>query len=155
MLRVLEESRAYHREEFMYIDERIKSLVGVPFVDGGRDENGYDCWGLVREIYRRYNIVLPDYKIACYDVLNVTQEMENNRKNWIKCSIEDAPVPCIAAFRVSASMVNHVGIYIGNGKFIHTREKSGAVIENLDSPIWRHRLEGLYAYKFSDTKKSV
>ena len=34
--------------EFAYDD-----LIGVPFVDGGRDKNGLDCWGLVKEAFRR------------------------------------------------------------------------------------------------------
>ena len=135
----------------MFIDDRIKSLIGAEFVDGGRGPDGYDCFGLVREVYKRYGIILPDYQIACYDVFNVTKEIENNRPNWVKCSLENAPVPCIAAFRVSAPMVNHVGIYLGDNKFIHTREKAGAVIESLDAPAWRHRLEGLYAYKFNNS----
>ena len=127
------------------LTDKISSLIGAEFIDGGRGPEGYDCWGLVREIYHRTGIDLPDYKIGCYDIENVTAEMERNRPFWKKEDSKNLPVPCIVAFKVSAPMVNHVGIYIGDGKFIHTREKAGAVIERLDAPAWRHRIEGFYS----------
>ena len=128
-----------------YAEKEILSLVGAPFVDGGRGPESFDCWGLVREVYRRCGIDLPEYAgIGCYDVMNVTAEMERNRPFWEECQPPDLPVPSVIALRVSAPMVNHVGIYIGDGKFLHTREKAGAVIEKIDSPIWRHRIEGFY-----------
>ena len=129
------------------LDERIKNLIGMKFEDGGRGPDSYDCWGLVREIYKRYGIELPDYNISCYDNFNVTKEMENNRPFWQKISVDNAPVPCIVAFRVSSPMVNHVGIYLGENKFIHTREKAGAVIEDITSPAWKHRIEGFYSIR--------
>ena len=129
----------------MLCDERILSLVGVPFEDGGRGPDSFDCWGLVREVYHRYGIELPDYDIGCYDILNVMAEMEHNRPLWIEHKPPDLPIPCVAAFRVSATMINHVGIYIGDGRFLHTREKAGAVIESLESPVWRHRIWGFYS----------
>ena len=125
-------------------EEKVLSLVGIPFADGGRGPESFDCWGLVREVYRRYGINLPDYNIGCYDILNVTAEMERNRHYWREHKPPEIPVPSVVAFRVSAPMINHVGIYIGDGKFLHTREKAGAVIESLNSPVWRHRIEGFY-----------
>lgn len=145
MKHVLEENRVFLKEDSMFQDKKILSLVGTPFIDGGRGAEGYDCWGLVREIYHRYGIELPDYKIACYDIINVTTEIDRNRPLWKKEDSQKLPVPCIVAFKVSAPMVNHVGVYIGDGKFIHTREKAGAVIERLDAPAWRHRIEGYYS----------
>ena len=125
-------------------NQKFLALVGSPFADGGRGPDSFDCWGLVREVYRRYGIILPDYDIGCYDILNVTAEMERNRPYWHEHKPPNIPVPSVVAFRVSAPMVNHVGIYIGDGKFLHTREKAGAVIESLNSPVWRHRIEGFF-----------
>ena len=138
-------SLEYRKGGYTLLDKRILPLIGAPFVDGGRGPDKFDCWGLVREIYHRYGIELPDYKIGCYEILSVMNEMERNRPMWKRCEWPDLPVPCVVAFKVSAPMVNHVGVYIGDGKFIHTREKAGAVIERLDAPAWKHRLEGFYS----------
>lgn len=128
----------------MLQDSRFLDLVGAPFKDGGRGPDSYDCWGLVREIYKRYGYNLPDYDIGCYEILKVTEKIENSRAFWKQHRPPNLPVPCLVAFKVSSPMVNHVGVYIGSGKFIHTREKAGAVIERVDAPVWRHRLEGYY-----------
>ena len=34
---------------------RLDDLIGLPFIDGGRDPAvGFDCWGLSTEVFRRY-----------------------------------------------------------------------------------------------------
>ena len=36
-------------------------LIGVPFVNRGRDKNtGFDCYGLVKEVFRRYGYTIPN-----------------------------------------------------------------------------------------------
>ena len=45
----------------------VHDLIGKPFVSGGRDvEIGMDCWGLVMEIYMRYGVRLPDFKVDAF-----------------------------------------------------------------------------------------
>ena len=132
-------------------------LIGKPFENGGRGPDKYDCWGLCCEVYKIYGLKIPDYQIYCYDGERFDELFKNERSLWKKYdNPENAPVPSIVAFRVSSKYINHAGIYIGNGKFLHTRDKTGVVIERLDAPQWRHRLEGIYApendelYKFSN-----
>lgn len=62
--------------------------VGIPFVEKGRDENGCDCWGLVRLIYKNeLGIDLPDY-LDCYETTNDREKLssvikEQTEKNWV------------------------------------------------------------------------
>ena len=125
-------------------EDKFLDLVGVPFRDGGRDLSGLDCWGLTREIYSRFGYDFPLYEISCYDTMNVNQEMERNRAFWKQHFPPKIPVPCVITFKISSPVINHVGVFIGEGRFIHTRELTGTVIEKLDSPVWRHRIEGFY-----------
>lgn len=138
--------------------QQALELIGKPFENGGRGPDKYDCWGLCCEVYRIYGLKIPDYQVYCYDSEKFNELFIEESPSWVKYFYpEDAPIPSIVAFRVSSRYVNHAGIYIGNGKFLHTREKTGVVIERLDAPQWRHRLEGLYApennelYKLSNS----
>jgi cell wall-associated NlpC family hydrolase len=121
---------------------RATDLIGVPFVDGGRGPDGYDCWGLVCEVFRREGIELRDYKLSCYDSTGAFLLFQEALSSWTR--YDPPEVPAVVAIKLNFPAVNHVGVYIGNGKFLHTRDKTGVVIERLDAPQWRHRVEGFY-----------
>lgn len=122
----------------------VADLIGKPFVDGGRGPDGYDCLGLVREVYRRCGVDFPNYTGCCYDLAAFSAGYEKERPRWIRHEPPDIPVPAVVAIRFNAPVVNHVGVYIGEGKFLHTREKTGVVIELTRSPAWNRRIEGFY-----------
>jgi cell wall-associated NlpC family hydrolase len=122
-------------------------LLPVPFVDGGRSLTGFDCYGLSMEMYRRFGIELPDYKICCEDASAVNTQINNSRLEWVKCEGE-LPVPCLVVMQISGTaFCNHTGVYLGNGKFIHTREKVGVSIDRIDSMLWKRRIEGFYTLR--------
>lgn len=121
---------------------RVSDLIGAPFVDGGRGPEGYDCWGLVCEVFRRYGVELPDYKLCCYDSERFFGLFCGELPRWKRC--EPPEIPSIMAIKLNFPVVNHVGVYVGDGKFLHAREKTGVVIERVDTPQWRHRVEGFY-----------
>jgi len=122
----------------------LQDLIGKPFTDGGRGPDTYDCWGLVAEVFRRYGTELQDYKLCCHDykgfyklfIADIT-----TRKRWEYSNI---PIPAVVAIRFNKPFVNHVGVYIGEFKFLHTREKTGVVIERIDSVLWKSKIEGFY-----------
>lgn len=129
----------------------VTELIGVPFVDGGREvTSGLDCWGLVLEIFRRHGIRLPDYKISADDCERIACAIEEEQETgkWIRHEYPAVPVPAIIVLRYNKPTIwNHTGVYLGGGRFIHTREKVGVVIERVESPMWRRRIEGFYTPK--------
>ncbi|MDR1977214.1 MAG: C40 family peptidase [Synergistaceae bacterium] len=126
----------------------LTGLIGKPFIDGGRGPDGYDCWGLVCEVFRRGGIELRDYRdfnLSCYDSEGFCGLFEKESLRWTRHEPPDIPVPAVVTIRFNHPIfVNHVGVYVGGGKFLHTREKTGVCIERLDSPCWRHKIEGFY-----------
>ena len=122
-------------------------LVGKPFRDGGRGPDAYDCWGLAKEVFTRAGWRnLPDYPISCYDAANISRQIDEERPQWIRLDAPEAP--CLIAIRFNTvRLVNHCAVYIGNGKMLHIREKTAAVIERIDSIMWRRRIEGYYILK--------
>ena len=49
-------------------------------------------------------------------------------------------------FGVPKGVVNHTGVYVGNGKFIHIRENVGVCVDRVNSPAWKKQIEGFYEY---------
>ena len=129
---------------FNYVD-----LIGIPFLDGGRDyHTGLDCYGLVMEIYRRNGIVLPEYYAPALEseMVNIAYQGALMTGVWTPAPIDNLPELAVMGIHFNSPLVNHTGVYLGNGKFIHTREKIGVCIDSINSPAWRHRIEGYYTY---------
>ena len=125
---------------------KYDDLIGVPFADGGRDKKGLDCYGLASLLYARQGVLLPDFKVCAYNSELVDDTIGEQRKYWQR--IDNAgqlPIPCLVVIRFNHPVLcNHVGVYIGDGRFIHTREKIGVNIDRIDSPAWRRKIEGFY-----------
>ena len=122
---------------------QIDDLIGKPFVDGGRGPDDYDCYGLAIEMFRRAGIAIPEQPISCMDTPKIAAEINNQRPAWIHLTSPQAP--CMVAIRLSPGIVNHVGVYIGGGRFIHAYRNAGGVCVNrISDPIWERRIEGFY-----------
>jgi len=88
-----------------------KRFIGVPYRWGGSSPSGFDCSGLVRFIYQRFGINLPH---SSYADFNVGRRVSR----W-------ALKPGDLVF---FSGVGHVGMYIGNNRFIHAPH-SGTTVQ--------------------------
>lgn len=131
---------------------QYRDLIGVPFKNRGRDMDGFDCYGLVQEMYRRYGISITDYT-ADFDDLEKVNELITSKtaisSNWRRIEPDkELPVPCLLAIRFGtpSGIINHTGCYIGNGRFIHIRANIGVCVDRIDSPAWRHVIEGFFEY---------
>lgn len=127
-------------------------LIGVPFANRGRDvKTGLDCYGLVKEVYKRFGHDIPEYTADYDDVKKVNELITGKtsiKSNWKKVNIDVMPVPCLLAIRfgVPPGVVNHTGVYIGDGKFIHIRENIGVCVDRINSPAWKRQIEGCYEF---------
>lgn len=126
-------------------------LIGVPFKNRGRDKNtGLDCYGLVMEVYKKIGIQLPEYYADWNNVekINGIIQQEVGTSLWRKVEGSHIPIPCVTAIRfgVPKGVVNHTGVYVGNGKFIHIRENVGVCVDRVNSPAWKKQIEGFYEY---------
>lgn len=128
----------------------LNDLIGVPFINQGRDfKTGLDCYGLVIEVFKRFEIEVPEYYINCEDASGIDTLYKDNTKGypWRECEPGNKPVPCLIALRFNqAKYVNHTGIYLGKGQFIHIRQKVGSCIDRIDSPAWRRLIAGFYEF---------
>jgi len=124
--------------------------VGIPFVAHGRTAEGLDCWGLVKIIYRdELGVELPDY-LDDYDNTESSTQLGpvvSNAVNtlWNLVPVPQSKVGHVVVFRVKGHP-SHVGLLVGDNKFIHCETGIGTAIERLSSFRWSKRLLGVYEY---------
>jgi cell wall-associated NlpC family hydrolase len=121
----------------------------IPFKEKGRDYNGVDCWGIAYLIYRDIlGIELPTYTEQYRNTMD-RKEIANlwgttDYEGWEKVNIPE-PYDLVQIRMLGVPM--HVGIYIGNNKFLHCLENIGTTIGRINSSEWRDRIVGYYRRK--------
>jgi len=107
--------------------KEIDSWLGVPYKYGGKDKSGTDCSGMVFSIYN--NVYGFSLNRSSYDII----------QNVIKVPIEEAKFGDLVFFKIYKNRVSHVGIYLGDKKFIHASTQLGVRIDSLEMPYYRDR----------------
>lgn len=88
--------------------------MGTPYVWGGTDSNGFDCSGLIQYAYAQHGIILP----------RVSRSQVRTGKQ-VGAKADRLRPGDILGFAVEGNRVSHVGLYVGEGRFIHS--SSGGV----------------------------
>lgn len=120
--------------------------IGLPYASNGRTEAGIDCWGLVCLFYaQELDIALPSYSELYSDANDprAVAAIEKYKDNWQYS--KTGSIGDICLFNIYGEPA-HVGVYIGDNKFIHAREGRDSVVESLSSSQWSKRFQGFYKY---------
>lgn len=115
-----------------------RSAIGTPYVPGGRNPGGFDCSGLVQWAYKSVGIKLP----------RTAREQAVVGKRITR--VEDMRAGDIVAFH-HPRRGYHTGIYVGDGKFVHSpRRRTRVRINSLDDPYFRTTFMGARRVEGSD-----
>lgn len=107
-------------------------LLGVPYRYGGNTpETGLDCSGLVRLVYQQsVGKVLP-------------RRAADQAQASVAIDTSDLRPGDLVFFNTMRRAFSHVGIYVGDGKFIHAPSSGGRVrVEDMRSRYWTTRFNG-------------
>jgi cell wall-associated NlpC family hydrolase len=105
--------------------------LGVPYVWGGASPAGFDCSGLVMYVYAQVGISLPHYTVAQWDYSDSVTVPRGD--------LQPGDLVFFAG-------LGHVGIYVGNGQFIHAPHTGDVVrIDSLS--------EGWYSSEYDGAKR--
>lgn len=122
----------------------VRDYVGIPFVFGGSDHDGCDCWGLVRLIYReQLGVTLDRYSdINPRDMRRVARAVTEQASSNVIWSEIDTPAEFdVVAMRIGAgSLLAHVGIAVSERQFLHVENAAAASIVSFRDPMYRCRI---------------
>lgn len=105
------------------IERTAKQFMGVPYLWGGTSVKGFDCSGFAKTVFRLNGIELPrdtDQQAQTGTAVPIDAELTQLQKG-------DLLFFGTAATADRPERISHVGIYLGNGEFIH---ESGLVRRN-------------------------
>jgi cell wall-associated NlpC family hydrolase len=107
-----------------------QSRIGTPYRYGGSGPDAFDCSGLVAYAYRQAGVTLPRTAAQQYALARPVRRAELRPGDLV-------------FFRWSGREVSHVGIYAGDGLFVHAPQTGGQVrTANLDDEWYRERYAG-------------
>lgn len=115
----------------MGVVETAFEAIGTPYEWGGNDGNGFDCSGLIRYAYGRYGIDLPR---VSRDQLREGIPVEKRVEALL-------PGDILGFSAVPGGESTHVGLFVGDGRFIHS-SSSGVRVSNLRDPYWQRHFIG-------------
>lgn len=124
----------------------VSKYIGLPYKDNGRDTKGIDCWGLARLYYKQeLDIDLPSYSTEYNGETseNIKELITQHKESWV--CVDTPEVGDLVLFNIYGEPT-HIGVYVGDNKFLHSRDGKDSVIESLSSQQWEKRIAGFYKY---------
>ena len=116
------------------LGERIAALAllqrGKPYLYGGHGPEAFDCSGLVRYTHAAFGVETPRTTLGQFSAARPV-------------ALSDLKPGDLLFFRIDGASVSHVGIYSGEGRFVHAPQ-TGRVVETraLEDAWFRPRLLG-------------
>lgn len=123
----------------LYLVEKAKTALGTPYVRGGTSRNGFDCSGFVQWTYKSAGVQLP-------------RTAREQSVLGTPIDADEMVAGDIVAFR-HPRRGYHTGIYLGDGKFIHSPRRGKSVeITSLSNPYFSSTFLGARRVDLSESE---
>ncbi|MDX2129285.1 MAG: C40 family peptidase [Chloroherpetonaceae bacterium] len=107
------------------LQEEINQYLGTPYRYGGEKFTGMDCSGFVMRVYQdAIKLKLPRTSSAMAQFGEFVSQT--------KLKFGD-----LVFFRIKSSKISHVGIYIGEGEFVHSSSSLGVTVSKLSDKYYQ------------------
>lgn len=133
----------------------------IPFLEKGRDENGLDCWGLVRLIYKhKLDVDLPlllgYHNTEDFQAISEIVGINSAESQWERIEPGQEKPLDVLIFAIGGYEC-HVGVVVQPGLMVHCQRGSDTThCEYKKDRHWTKRLEGIYRHaRNSDSPSTV
>ncbi len=103
-------------------------FLGTPYVFGGTSTTGFDCSGFTQHVFAMLGLSIPR-----------TADAQYYAGGRIRGSMRPGDLVFFQTYEPGPS---HVGIYIGNGNFVHASSSHGVMVSSLSNSYWAARYLG-------------
>jgi cell wall-associated NlpC family hydrolase len=106
-------------------------FLGVPYRLGGSDPSGFDCSGLMQWVFARHGMTLP-------------REVRDQYRVGREIDLDEVKPGDLIFFETVSRGASHVGMVIGEGRFVHAPSSQGVVrVEPYTANYWIRRFVGV------------
>ena len=127
-------SYIFHGPKRYSIVKTAQKYLGVRYRFGGTTPEGFDCSGYSSYVYKIHGMQLPH---------SAQQQYAKGRR----IGIRKARPGDLVFFRISGWKISHVGIYLGDYRFIHAPSRGKTVCyDDVRKDYWRKRYAGTVSY---------
>ena len=149
------------------MDSILHDLFGAKYERRSGNPGSYDCKSLFVEVMNRYGneISTPDIEVLAIEKVLAAQargeyayteidaamiQAEIDSGKWEQI---DNPEPgCAVTIALDPNkpdLIQHLGVYVGDGKFIHIMQKTGVIVTRIDDIFFKRKIRGYYRWKKS------
>ena len=109
------------------LEKEARKLLGVPYLWGGTSRKGIDCSGFTQYSYRKIGFELNRTAVSqlANGIVVAKADMRPGDLVFFKNTTDNGRI------------ATHVGIYLGDGKMIHSGASKGVVVVSLDQDYWQ------------------
>lgn len=109
------------------LEKAARGMLGVPYLWGGTTRRGIDCSGFTQYSYRKIG----------YDLNRTAVSQLANGIVVAKADMRPGDLVFFKNTTDNGRIATHVGIYLGDGKMIHSGASKGVVVVSLDQDYWQ------------------
>ena len=122
------------------IISEVNKYIGVPYIWGGSDPNGFDCSGLIQwTLKKTHDILIP----------RTTKLQSLQWSSLINLDLNQIQVGDLIYFKTTQkNQISHVGVFSGNNEFIHAPNRSENVKISKLSNYWIKKFAGFVNVDF-------
>jgi murein DD-endopeptidase / murein LD-carboxypeptidase len=104
--------------------EFVHDWIGTPYRFGGNTKRGIDCSAFTKEMYAKvFNLTIKRSSRDIFTMVNPVAKDELKEGDLV-------------FFKIRSRRISHVGVYLGNGRFVHASNR-GVAISNLSESYYK------------------
>ena len=107
----------------LVLEEKYEIWAGTPYRLGGVDKSGIDCSAFVQTIFT--------------DAFDVKLPRTTSEQVSLGVPVQRQALEPLDLVFFKTGRYQHVGIYLGDGEFLHASTSRGVIISKLDNPYWK------------------